>query len=274
MTYEKYMKYKTKYLKLKELEKELIASGKLQPTLTGGGSGSKMCQNCYKMHSSINKFCKLCNKNNIFKISKLTNTPTRMNIHGGDYELHNALLEKLQPIQENEYTKIKSQNEQVLEYETQTGGDNMCQNCYKIHDSKNLFCKSCNKNNIFQISNLTETPNRIDLNGGDNHNELLEKLQNSGDNHNELYNDNHNELYNDNHNELQEGGDNELYNDNHNELQEGDSDVLSTDSSPINTIFEKNNLKDLSLKTQLMNMPETLSELNDSESIALSIFDS
>jgi RNA polymerase subunit RPABC4/transcription elongation factor Spt4 len=262
MTYEKYMKYKTKYLKLKELEKELIASGKLQPTLTGG-SGSKMCQNCYKMHSSINKFCKLCNKNNIFKISKLTNTPTRMNIHGGDYELHNALLEKLQPIQENEQVGTKSQNEQLLKDDTQIGG-NMCQNCYKIHDSKKLFCKSCNKNNIFQISNLTDTPNRIDLNGGNNHNELLEKLQNSGDNHNELYNDNHNEL--------QEGY--ELYNDNHNELQEGDSDVLSTESSPVNTIFEKTNLKDLSLKTQLMNMPETLSELNDSESIALSIFDS
>jgi hypothetical protein len=245
MTYEKYMKYKTKYLKLKELEKQLIASGKIHSTQIGGNKNiSKMCKNCYNMHSLKNKFCKLCNENNIFNISKLTNTPTRMNIHGEKYEIHNALLEKLQPIQEGGVVE-------VLKDDNQIDSNKICNNCYKIHNSKNNFGKLCNENNIFKISKLTNTPTRMELYDVNN-NELLEKLQ----------------IPLKEKQELQNGGNEELYK---------SDDNLSTQSSSdskIDNIFEKTKLKDLSLKNQLMNMPNTLSELTESESLALSIFDS
>ena len=92
--FEKYMKYKTKYLKLKELEKKLIAEGTLPPTYNTqtGGHNNKLCKKC----NNLNKYCKLCNKNDILLVSKLTDTPKMMEIYGREYDIPTQLYNKLQ----------------------------------------------------------------------------------------------------------------------------------------------------------------------------------
>jgi hypothetical protein len=122
MTYDKYIKYKVKYMKLKELEKKLIESGQLPPDYMnqinnkqlGGSMSNKMCKNCYKINNTKHKFCNSCNKNNIYKISKLTDTPKMMDIYGFEYDIHQTLYNKLQPIQEggsNDDDLISSEND-------------------------------------------------------------------------------------------------------------------------------------------------------------------
>ena len=117
MTYDKYMKYKIKYYKLKELEKKLIQEGKLKyddikPTIHSGGTipkedskfsiregtipkenskfsireGTINTNNNLKCHKCDNiiqiagshKLCTNCN-NNILNINTLTDTPTYNN---------------------------------------------------------------------------------------------------------------------------------------------------------------------------------------------------
>ena len=95
MTYDKYMKYKIKYYKLKELEKKLIQEGKLKyddikPTIQNGGTipkDSRLNTNnnlkCHKCDNIIqiagsHKLCTNCNTN-ILNINKLTDTPTNNN---------------------------------------------------------------------------------------------------------------------------------------------------------------------------------------------------
>ena len=93
MSYEKYINYKIKYLKLKELEKKLINDGKI---LNGGGY--TLCNNCYKSNNTKHKFCKSCknNNNNIFNVSKLTDTPKIIDLNNNENNITQLLVDKLQ----------------------------------------------------------------------------------------------------------------------------------------------------------------------------------
>ena len=157
MSYEKYIKYKMKYIKLKEFEKQLIASGKL-PTdymnkinQSGGNKSSKICKNCYKINTTKHKFCNSCNTNNIYKISKLTDTPKMIDMYGYEYDIHQSLYDKLQPIQEGgNNNDSESENGDLYSYEETK--------INLIPDKVNLKTLS-NKNQLFEnMSNeLTES---------------------------------------------------------------------------------------------------------------------
>lgn len=99
MTYEKYMKYKIKYYKLKELEQKLIKEGKLNynnikpNTLQNGGSKNNKCNKCNNVIqiAGSRKLCSNCTAN-ILNINQLTDTPmiTNNQLHIGK-ELYNQL---------------------------------------------------------------------------------------------------------------------------------------------------------------------------------------
>ena len=87
MTYEKYIKYKIKYYKLKEFEQQLISEGKLnynndtKLTIQNGGTNNNLkCKKCSNtiQNGGSHKLCTNCNTN-ILNIRNLTDTP-KLNI--------------------------------------------------------------------------------------------------------------------------------------------------------------------------------------------------
>ena len=99
MSYEKYIKYKIKYLKLKELKKKLISVDDFVKNnkILKGGENAKytLCNNCYKSNNTIHTSCKSC-KNNILNISKLTDTPKLIELNNNDNNISQLLVDKLQ----------------------------------------------------------------------------------------------------------------------------------------------------------------------------------
>lgn len=102
MTYEKYMKYKIKYYKLKELEQKLIKEGKLKyddikpNTLQSGGSINNKCSKCKNaiQIAGSRKLCSNCTSN-ILNINQLTETPMKSTKRPQmGKELYNQLVEK------------------------------------------------------------------------------------------------------------------------------------------------------------------------------------
>ena len=220
MSYEKYIKYKIKYLKLKELEKKLISDDGLfinnNKILNGGGNAKyKLCNNCYKSNNTKHKSCKLCKNshNNIFNISQLTDTPNIINLNNNKNNITQSLVDKLQ---------INKNNDYIL-----NGGN--INNDLNNHDSEN--------------SNLND------------HDFEEHDLENSNLN-------DHDFEEHDSENSISSNSElnNNLYS-----IEERKIDLISNNSNSINK------LKELSNKKQLLNISDISSE---TDSLHLSLFDS
>ena len=163
ISYEKYIKYKIKYLKLKELEKELMNEGKLSKNyniLKGGNNKKyKLCNNCYKENNTKHKFCKSCNNNNIFNISKLTDTPKMIDIDGNEYHINQLLFNKLQPIKENDNI-LKGGNIDTEKSLSDTDGNEL----YSVEERKiDLIPNNTNSvNKLKELSNKKQLLNMSD----------------------------------------------------------------------------------------------------------------
>jgi hypothetical protein len=160
MTYDKYMKYKIKYYKLKELEKKLIQEGKLKyddikPTIQSGGTIPKKDSRFSIREGTIPK------KDSRFSIREGTipKKDSRFSIREGTIPKEDSII--------NTNNNLKCHK---------------CNNIIQIAGSHKL-CTNCNTN-ILNINKLTDTPN-YNNHPSQNINKLAEQhLQKA----NELYN--------------------------------------------------------------------------------------